>query len=746
MTASKWLLGAMAVTLWVSILLAMWQIWAAIALIVLIVLARKTFPQFLPHITVIALGASAVLGVVLTVTHASLRSPAVLEEHIGSEVDLSITTTQTLVPGSRHVRGSLIAVNGASVFPVPVMVFLDTGDTRVPPGVTMSVRGDISKTDTFDSRAWIVYASSWQVTTPASAINVRADSLRAAFLAVSLDRGGDGGALLPGLALGDTTGVSDSLESDMRVSSLAHLVAVSGANCALIVAIAVGIVALLGGGLWWRVGAGVFALAGFVVLVTPEPSVVRASVMATIALIAVAVGRPSAGLQVLSVTAWFLLAMDPWRAVDVAFVLSVAATAGIVLGFAPASAVLERFLPRWLAMAVALPLVAQIAVQPFVILLRPTIPLYGVIANLLAAPFVPFVTIAGLVGALTTPFLPVVSQWSAALGWHPATAIASIARAVARMPFNELPWIPGLTGLAVALVVSVGWWTIFSGRVKLGASLVSISVVLVVLVTQAPRLAASLTLPRSWDIAQCDVGQGDALLVRTSEGFLAIDTGNNEQALEECLALLRISRVRWLVLTHFDVDHVGQSDVYRSRVNTVLTGPPDNGEDENRLAGLARSGARIQAVTSGDVIDAGSHRVLIVWPESPALGDAGNDTSVTVLVEPIAAGEGLSLLALGDLGESAQRMMMPRLPGVPVDVVKVSHHGSPDQYDGLYFSLRAPVGLIGVGADNTYGHPAEQTLSLLKGSGTLPLRSDQRGTIVLSGTPEGISVWSERGD
>jgi competence protein ComEC len=474
--------------------------------------------------------------------------------------------------------------------------------------------------------------------------------------------------------------------------------------------------------------------------------VVRASVMATIALIAVAIGRPSAGLQVLSVTVWFLLAIDPWRAVDIAFGLSVAATAGIVLGFGPATRLLERVLPRWLAMAVALPLVAQIAVQPVVILLRPTIPLYGVIANLLAAPFVPFVTIAGLAGALATPISPAFAGMCAALGWYPATAIASIARAVAALPYNELPWLTGVPGVGAALLVSAGWWLMFSGRIRVGAFLALVTFFLVSVLTMGPRMIATLTLPRSWDVAQCDVGQGDALIVNTSSGYFAIDTGNNAGALTECLSLLRISRVRWLVLTHFDVDHVGQSGVYRSRVDMVLTGPTDNGEDEERLADLERSGATIGHVNNGDVIDAGTYRVHVVWPESAPLGEAGNDSSVTVLMEPVAGGEGLSLLALGDLGESAQQMMMPRLPRVPVDVVKVSHHGSPDQYDDLYFSLRAPLGLIGVGAHNSYGHPAPQTLSMLRTSGTLPLRSDLRGTILLSRTPEGISVWSQRDD
>jgi len=89
-------------------------------------------------------------------------------------------------------------------------------------------------------------------------------------------------------------------------------------------------------------------------------------------------------------------------------------------------------------------------------------------------------------------------------------------------------------------------------------------------------------------------------------------------------------------------------------------------------------------------------------------------------------------------------VQLPRLAGRKVDVVKVSHHGSRDQLPALYRQLDADVGLIGVGRDNRYGHPTEQTLQMLQSVGTLPVRSDERGTITLHRSEQGIELWSVR--
>jgi competence protein ComEC len=101
---------------------------------------------------------------------------------------------------------------------------------------------------------------------------------------------------------------------------------------------------------------------------------------------------------------------------------------------------------------------------------------------------------------------------------------------------------------------------------------------------------------------------------------------------------------------------------------------------------------------------------------------------------------------LGDLGEEAQRRMLAAAPIGAVDVVKVAHHGSADQSDELYAQLDAPVGIIGVGAENGYGHPTDRLLELLARTGTATVRTDRSGTALLTAGDSGFSLWTERAD
>jgi competence protein ComEC len=149
-------------------------------------------------------------------------------------------------------------------------------------------------------------------------------------------------------------------------------------------------------------------------------------------------------------------------------------------------------------------------------------------------------------------------------------------------------------------------------------------------------------------------------------------------------------------------------------------------------------------VAEGDQFDLGDYHLEVLWPLSPPISEPGNDSSVVTRFVPQEP-KGLSLLGLGDLGEQAQQMLLPRLGADEVDIVKVSHHGSSDQLSTLYRDVSASVGLIGVGADNSYGHPAPETLQLLRSAGTLPLRSDERATLTLRCGEDGIETWSAGG-
>jgi competence protein ComEC len=175
-------------------------------------------------------------------------------------------------------------------------------------------------------------------------------------------------------------------------------------------------------------------------------------------------------------------------------------------------------------------------------------------------------------------------------------------------------------------------------------------------------------------------------------------------------------------------------------------GPVIEDEHLDITTALASAGATVLEVSAGTRLDVGDYRLRVVWPYSESFAKPGNDSSVVVLLEPTSpCAMCVSALFLGDLGEQPQRILMGRENFGALDVVKVSHHGSRDQYNGLYRKVQPELGLIGVGEENTYGHPTRGALDILEASGTLPLRSDLQGIVTVSVNGDGrLVVWSER--
>ena len=558
--------------------------------------------------------------------------------------------------------------------------------------------------------------------------------------------GGDGGALVPGLAIGDTTRVGAELDAAMRASSLSHLTAVSGANCAIVTAAAFALAAICGLRRGARVAVALLALLGFVVLVTPQPSVVRAGAMAVVVLVAIATGRPGGGVAALSVAVIGLLAFDPWLARDYGFALSAAATAGLLLLAGPLAGRLSVVMPTPLAVLLAVPVAAQLACQPILILLDPAIALYGVPANLLAAPAAPVGTVLGLIGCLVLPVLPSVGVAILQVAWVPASWIALVAHGASALPGGRVPWpsdAPGAVLLAACttlalLLVSTGVRRRMRAVV---AALLAVGLAVPVGVGVGAPAVAGATRPGTWDVAACDVGQGDAVLVRSAGATALIDTGPDPAALERCLALLGIGRIDLLVLTHWDADHVGGVEAAVGRVDTVIHGPLDGNRSDRVLGPLVRGGAEAVEVVAGRQGDLGDARWRVVWPEERAV--PGNDASVVIDLDA----PGYRAVFLGDLGEGAQQRMLASTSLGTVDLVKVAHHGSADQSERLYAELHATVGVIGVGVENGYGHPTERLLDLLREAGTTAVRTDRSGTSTLTADGEGgFRLWSERGD
>lgn len=731
-------------------------------------------------LTVAALVATTALA------QAPVRQPEALREaaEAGRAVTLSgivVTTpraqrvsfgfdeTPRVLFGVRVDRAFPVGGSDAAQVSVPIQAFaqLSAGASAPDIGARVLLTGKLLAGEPGEPNAFRMYArDAVEVVEHPPWYLEWAAELRSDFRAAAALLPGDGGALLPGLAIGDTTAVSESLDAAMKESNLSHLTAVSGANCAIVVAAIMLLGAAIRMSRWGRISFALTVLLGFIILVTPEPSVLRAGAMVFIVLIGMGSGRPGGGVPALGLAALILLALDPWLAASYGFALSVLATAGLLLLTAPLGAILERWMPRTLALTLAIPLAAQLACQPVLVMLSPAVSFLGVPANLLAGPAAPVATVLGLIACLLVPVLPSFGFAVAQIAWVPAAWIAAVARTISELPGAQAPWLEGVIGaVLLATATAAALWLAMrrpgergiSADGQRAASMIrapGVAIVSFALIVGGGAyggillgggVVRSFARPHEWIVAQCDVGQGDAVFLRDGEHVALIDTGPDPKPLRACLSALGIARIDLLVLTHFDLDHVGGLAAVSGIVGTALVGLPGDQRDELTLQPLRDAGTQVHLAQRGDHGTLGELNWRVLWPASRD-GPLSTGNPGSVVLETVSGG--IRSLYLGDLGEESERALRGLEELVPYDIVKVAHHGSSDQDTALYASIRATLGLIGVGSDNGYGHPTQALLDILDDSGTRALRSDLHGLVLISvadaraGT---LRVWTERG-
>lgn len=722
------------------------------------------------------LAACALVGVAIAAPavavsmHAEVRSPSALAEARGTfAVELAVT--ERAEAGAARLRGvasRFVPTSGSGGLPEgaairaesPVLILDPELSSPVEIGARVRVEGRVSRLPAGETLAALVYAdeSPVELIEPPPAWLAWGGALRERFRGLASALPGDGGSLLTGLAIGDDSLASADLVEAMRASSLTHLTAVSGANCAIVIAAVFLVGVALRVPRRLRFVIALIALLAFVVLVTPQPSVVRAAVMATIALIGLANSRPASGMPLLCLATIGIVSVDPWAGREFGFILSVLATAGLLILAAPLGRILERGLPRPLALAIAVPAAAQIACQAAIVLLDPAIPTYGVVANLLAAPAAPLATMAGLLACLAAPVLPPLATLLAWIGWLPSAWIASIATTVEQLPGARIPLPDGGAGAVLVVVVTAAVGVAILGRGRARRLAAGIAIGLVALqgaVSIGGRIAGVIDRPGDWQVAMCDVGQGDAVVLRSRGEIALVDTGPDPTLVGACLDELGVHRIDLLVLTHFDHDHVGGAASLAGRVSRVIHGPVDAGASK-LLDALRGGGAHVEEVSRGVSGTLGAHTWVVLWPGTRAGVDPGNDASLVLrlsgasarsdvgVASPCGRGICLDAVLLGDLGASAQAALLRAGSIGPASIVKVSHHGSADQEPRLYRALRPRVGLIGVGSDNAYGHPASRSLTMLSDVGATIARSDADGLVLLSARGDEIVVWRER--
>ncbi len=613
------------------------------------------------------------------------------------------------------------------------------------PGQRVTLRGRLAEPERRDLTVAVVRATgSPQHVAEPPAIQRWAGVVRdrlasAAGSALPADQAG----LLPGLVVGDTSGLAQETKDEFTAAGLTHLTAVSGAN----VSIVLGAVLLVvrGVGLGPRTGALLagIALVAFVVIARPSPSVLRAAAMGCVALLALVTGRRKQAIPALAASVVVLLALSPSLAVDFGFALSVFATAGLVV-VSPAlvARLRARGWPRWLAEMCAVALAAFVVTAPLVAAMSGTVSIVSIVANVLVAPAVAPITVVGAATAvLAVVWLPAATLLVRVAG-PPLWWLLEVADRAAAVPGGNLAVRNGLggavivaVGIAVAVLAARHPWS----RRMLLAVAVGVAAVWVPTRFHQPGWPAA-----GWALVACDVGQGDGLVLSAGgRRAVVVDAGPEPGPMDRCLRRLGIDEIPLLVVTHLHADHYGGLDavLHGRSVGAVAIGPASLPEGGFRFVSAAASRADVPLVrlAAGRQLTVGAVRITVLGPLLPeprtpaAAEDGANDASLVLMAET-AAGR---LLLTGDVEEDGQRALLRSKIPLRADVLKVPHHGSRTTSPEFLDAVRPRVALVSVGADNTFGHPNPGILQRLAALGAVTVRTDRDGDVAVARSGSG---------
>lgn len=549
--------------------------------------------------------------------------------------------------------------------------------------------------------------------------------------------------IVSAMLLGDRAGLDRDTLERFRASGTYHVLALSGAQVALVAA-------LLSFGLR-RLGLGpaglgpivAVALFAYAALVGADPPVVRAAVMASVLLLGRSLELDGEAANLLGLAGILLLLWRPSDVADPGFQLSFVATLGLIVLAAPIASLLPR-LPLRLDLALATSAAAQLALAPLLVAHFHRLAPAALVLNLAAVPLATAVLLLGAALVVLAPLAPALGPPLGAMAFAAARALLWTSQCASTWrPLDART--PDAWAVAV-LVHAAGVVLLARGRARTGALLATAGVALLAWGGPTPVGDGRL------EVSFLDVGQGDAIVLRSPSGRHAVvDTGGSfdarsdvgESVVAPFLWRRGVKEIDLLVLTHAHPDHVGGAPrLLRSfRVAEVWEGPAprrDRGYAELDRA-LRDAGVGRRTVMRGVTMEWDGVRLEVLGPVLPlrAPSVTRNDDSVVLRVTFGA----FALLLTGDVEAAGEAALDPG----PVAVLKVAHHGSRTSSSlALLSSARPALAIISAGPRNPFGHPSAEALGRLRSAGVRIFRTDQDGAVALVTDGRSLRVTSTR--
>lgn len=553
------------------------------------------------------------------------------------------------------------------------------------------------------------------------------------------------------LLIADQHEIPREMRDRYAQSGMVHMLSISGLHVAIVAGSMMLVLQAM------HLSRGAASLVGVVltfiyvaVIGAPAPAVRSATMLAMVAA-SKAAQRPTSPWAGLAAGAFVPLAV-PSTILDLGYQLSVIGIAGLIVSGSLSRRFAKPRLEGWrlrISTELLTSVVATIVTAPLIAWYFGRISLIAPLANLAAGPVI---SVLQPMLFLALALAPVESlAMLVADASHPMLAVFdAIATISAALPLASVEVVPSIvtTVAGGAAIVSL---IIASTSRHAARPLIAASACLCVAVwSPALRLGHS----GNFEMHVLDVGQGDAILLRSNRGnWVVVDagrmwkTGDAGRSVIVPYIMSRGGTVEALIISHAHADHIGGAASVLRLLNPRVffdAAFAQGSEVYSRSLRTAdSSNVEWRRVHPGDVMQIDAVTIRFLAPDSAwtsALSDP-NEASTVALVEYGST----RFLLMGDAEQSEEQWLIDHAHGdLKADVLKVAHHGSTtSSTDAFLAAVQPSLAVISVGADNLYGHPSADVLASLGRVGARTMRTDHSGTIVIES--DGKRITSSAG-
>lgn len=544
------------------------------------------------------------------------------------------------------------------------------------------------------------------------------------------------GNLLLAILLGDKDKLSEDIQESFKTSNLSHMLAVSGAHVSYII---LGLTYVLQNSIIGKKNGKIVCiifLLAFMAITNFTPSVTRACIMAILTLFSSIIYRKSDVYTNISVAALITLIFNPYSLLDLGFQLSYGGTIGIII-------FIKRIQEKksnskvinYIKQMALVSIYANIIIIPIMMYHFNTVSFTFIISNIMASPILGIIVITGFLFIIASITVKPLTRLIAIFIKPILSILIKISQICSKLPFSNILVVTPYMFNVISYYAII----LYCIKSKKNNKCKIIICLLIVLILTNFII---YIFPQKLRIFFIDVGQGDSTLIITPDKkTVLIDGGGSdsfdvgEKVLLPYLLDRRILKIDYVLISHFDTDHCGGILTIMEKVkvkNIIISEQAEHSENYERFKKLMiHKKIRLIEVKKGDKIKIGRYSEFkILFPTSRLLSENPlNNNSIVAQFNY----NNFKMLFTGDIEKLAeQQILKTEKAEIRADILKVAHHGSKTSSIPEFIkAVRPKIALIGVGKNNTFGHPNQQTIKNLENIKCRIYRTDLQGEIII---------------